>query len=112
MMRPVILSSPEKLAFLLTIFCAGGSATTSSPGCNVAGACGTPLGWRCPGGIPGNGLAGGGATAAPRPGCGGGNPEAGGGFLGKSQVAGGGGRGGGCTPPGPGPPRPAAGRVG
>src|SRR5437764_1363348 len=37
MMRPVILSRPEKLAFLLTIFWAGGSVTTSSPGCRVAG---------------------------------------------------------------------------
>ena len=37
-MRPVILSSPENTAFLLTIFCAGGSVTTSSPGCSVAGA--------------------------------------------------------------------------
>ena len=64
-MRPVILSRPEKLAFLLTIFCAGGSVTTSSPGCRVAGVCGTPLGWRCPGGNPGSGLAPGGATATP-----------------------------------------------
>ena len=50
MMRPVILSSPEKLAFLLTIFCAGGSVTTSSPGCSVAGdlrhALGLALAWR------------------------------------------------------------------
>src|SRR6202158_1877189 len=29
MMRPVILSRPEKLAFLLTIFCAGGSLSTA-----------------------------------------------------------------------------------
>ncbi len=65
MMRPVILSSPEKLAFLLTIFCAGGSVTTSSPGCRLAGVCGTapPLvGWRWPGGRPGSGLAPSGAT--------------------------------------------------
>ena len=41
MMRPVILSSPEKLAFLLVILVAGGSDTTSSPGCKVAGVCGT-----------------------------------------------------------------------
>src|SRR5258706_4803065 len=70
MMRPVTLSSPEKLAFLLTIFCAGGSETTSSPGCKVAGDCGTPLGWRCPGGNPGSALAPGGAPATPWPGCG------------------------------------------
>ena len=37
MMRPVILSRPEKLAFLLVILVAGGSDTTSSPGCRVAG---------------------------------------------------------------------------
>ena len=64
-MRPVILSSPEKLAFLLTIFCAGGSETTSSPGCSVAGVCGTPappLGWRC----PGSGAAPGGASTRTR----------------------------------------------
>jgi hypothetical protein len=67
----VILSRPEKLAFLLVILVEGGSCTTSSPGCNVAGACGgtapccvpcgVPLGCRCPGGRPGNGL----ATAGP-----------------------------------------------
>src|ERR1700722_5345146 len=65
MMRPVILSRPEKLAFLLMIFCAGGSVTTSSPGCSVGGDCGTPLGGCCPGGDPGSGLAPGGATATP-----------------------------------------------
>ena len=63
MMRPVILSRPEKLAFLLMIFCAGGSVTTSSPGCSVGGDCGTPLGWRCPGGTRRIGA--GGATATP-----------------------------------------------
>ena len=64
MMRPVILSRPEKLAFLLVILVAGGSDTTSSPGCKVAGELGTPLagGWRWPGG----------ALATPGwPGCGG-----------------------------------------
>ena len=66
--HPVI--GPDHLAFLLAIFCAGGSETTSSPGCNVAGDCGTPFGWRCPGGNPGR-LAPGGATATPWPGCGG-----------------------------------------
>src|SRR3954449_8105439 len=75
MMRPVILSRPEKLAFLLTILVAGGSVTTSSPGCKVAAAPGTLpgtfLGCFCPGGDPGNGLGDGGATATPWPGCGG-----------------------------------------
>src|SRR6266850_1445324 len=33
MMRPVILSRPENMADLLAIFCDGGSAMTSSPGC-------------------------------------------------------------------------------
>src|SRR2546427_12152077 len=72
MMRPVILSRPEKLAFLLVILVAGGSETTSSPGCKVAGDCGTPLGWRWPGGKPGSGAPDGGALATPGPpGCGG-----------------------------------------
>src|SRR5260370_1345196 len=53
MMRPVILSRPEKLAFLLVTFDAGGSDTTSSPGSRVAGVPATLLGWRCPGGSPG-----------------------------------------------------------
>src|SRR3954467_9257032 len=35
MMRPVILSRPENSADALTIFCDGGSLTTSSPGCVV-----------------------------------------------------------------------------
>ena len=65
MMRPVILSRPEKLAFLLTILVAGGSVTTSSPGCRVAAAPGTLLGWRWPGGSPGSGFGDGGATATP-----------------------------------------------
>src|SRR3954452_20522038 len=57
MMRPVILSRPEKVAFLFTIFWAGGSVTTSSPGCRLGGVCGTaPAGapfclrWGGPGG--------------------------------------------------------------
>src|SRR6478672_8314560 len=83
MMRPVILSSPEKLAFLLVIFCDGGSVTTSSPGCNEAGDCGTVLGWRCPGGNPGSGLVpGGGASGCDCTAPGGGAPCPGGGRLG------------------------------
>src|SRR5258708_14796032 len=112
MMRPVILSRPEKLAFLLTIFCAGGSETTSSPGCNVAGDCGTPLGWRCPGCNPGNGLAAGGATATPWLGCGGATAMPGGTFCGMIVVPGGGARGCDCTAPGAGTPRPGRGRLG
>src|SRR3981189_2324748 len=34
-MRPVILSRPEKTALGLTIFCAGGAVTISSPGCGA-----------------------------------------------------------------------------
>src|ERR1700694_2793092 len=83
MMRPVILSSPEKLAFLLTIFCAGGSETTSSPGCKEAGAPGTPFGWGCPGGNLGRGAVRGGADS----GCD-------------------------CTLPGAGTPCPGSGRLG
>src|SRR6266852_9297647 len=111
MMRPVILSSPEKLAFLLTIFCAGGSETTSSPGCNVAGDCGTPVGWRCPGGNPDSGAPGG-ATATPCPGCGGATAMPGCVFCGMMVVPGGGGRGCDCTPPGAGMPCPGGGRLG
>src|SRR5258706_14445636 len=92
MMRPLILSSPEKLAFLLVIFCAGGSVTTSSPGCSVAGVPGTFFGWRCPGGNPGSGLAAGGATATPCPGCGGAPAKAGGALCGKDELPGGVGR--------------------
>src|ERR1700720_626807 len=98
MMRPVILSSPEKLAFLLTIFWAGGSVTTSSPGCKVAGAGGAvPVrGWRCPGGNPGSGLAAG-AFATPGRGW----PGAPGGtFCGTTVVDAGGGKGCDCTGPG------------
>src|SRR5262249_1089766 len=41
MMRPVILSRPENMADLLAIFCDGGWATTSSPGCGAgSGGCG------------------------------------------------------------------------
>src|SRR5204863_8856564 len=85
MMRPVILSRPEKLAFLLVILVAGGSDTTSSPGCRVAGDCGTPLagGWRWPGG----------ALATPAcsggPGCGGGTATAGRVAWGAPDVPGG-----------------------
>ncbi len=57
---PGDLVQAGKLAFLLTIFWAGGSVTTSSPGCSVAGDCGTVLAWRPPGG-----LAFGGAAATP-----------------------------------------------
>src|ERR1700722_15435242 len=104
MIRPVILSSPEKLAFLLTIFCAGGSVTTSSPGCSVGGDCGTPLGWRCPG-DPGSALGPGGATATPWLG--------GGVFCGITVVPGGGAKGCDCTAPGGGAPCPGGnGRLG
>src|ERR1700752_401316 len=92
MMRPVILSSPEKLAFLLTIFCAGGSVTTSSPGCRVAGDCGTPLG-RCPGGAPAT------PCPGPAPGCGGATAMPGGTFCGITVVPGGGASGCDCTEP-------------
>jgi hypothetical protein len=112
MMRPVILSSPEKLAFLLTIFCAGGSVTTSSPGCSVAGACGTPLGWRWPGGNPGNGAAPGGATATPWLGCGGVTATPGWVFCGMMVVPGGGANGCDWTLPGGGTPCPGGGRLG
>src|SRR5690242_19613933 len=107
MMRPVILSSPEKLAFLLTIFCAGGSVTTSSPGCNVAGVCGTAFACccRCP---PGNAAAPGGAVATP--GCGGVTATPGGAFCGTAAVPGGGASGCDCTLPGGG--TPANGRLG
>src|ERR1700712_3636836 len=104
MMRPVILSSPEKLAFLLTIFCAAGSLTTSSPGCKVAGACGTPLGWRCPGDNPGSGAAPGGALAIPGLGCGGATATPGWVFWGMTVVPGGGASGCDCTDPGAGTP--------
>src|SRR3984893_5144453 len=108
MMRPLILSRPEKLAFLLTIFCAGGSVTTSSPGCRVAGACGTLLGcfW------PGSGLAPGGATATPWLGCGGATAMPGGTFWGTTVVPGGGASGCDCTDPGGGTFCPGSGRVG
>src|SRR4030081_2366505 len=50
-MRPVILSRPEKTAVGLMIFCAGGAVTISSPGCGaVLAGCGVPRG-RCAGGI-------------------------------------------------------------
>src|SRR5436309_14978669 len=112
MMRPVILSRPEKLAFLLTILVAGGSVTTSSPGCKVAAAPGTLLGWRWPGGNPGNGLAGGGATATPWPGCGGATASPEGAFCGTTLVPGGGANGCDCTDPGGGTPCPGGGRLG
>src|ERR1700730_3549461 len=112
MMRPVILSSPEKLAFLLGIFCAGGSETTSSPGCNVAGDCGTLFSWRCHGDNPGSGLAPGGATATPWLGCGGPTAMPGGVFCGMTVVPGGGARGCDCTAPGAGTPCPGIGRLG
>src|SRR6185437_8091227 len=111
MMRPVILSRPEKFAFLLVILVAGGSDTTSSPGCKVAGAPGTLLGWRCPGGSPGNGFAPGGALAtAGAPGCGGATAMAGGVFCGMIVVPGGGASGCDCTLPGAGTPIPGGGR--
>src|SRR5438105_7786202 len=109
MIRPVILSRPEKLAFLLTIFCAGGSVTTSSPGCNVAGDCGTPFGCRCPGG---SGLEAGGPTATPWLGSGGATAVPGGTFCGITDVPGGGARGCDCTDPGGGTPGPGRGRLG
>src|SRR5215212_11840037 len=112
MMRPVILSRPEKLAFLLTIFCAGGSVTTSSPGCNVAGDCGTPFGWRCPGVDPGSGLEAGGPTATPWLGCGGATPIPGWAFCGTTVVPGGGARGCDCTGPEGGRPCPGSARFG
>src|SRR5260370_42365466 len=54
MMRPVILSRPEKSALALTIFCDGGSATIWSPGCGeVSTGCGAPRGrGGRPGGAP------------------------------------------------------------
>src|SRR6266436_8172694 len=109
MMRPVILSSPEKLAFLLMIFCAGGSVTISSPGCNVAGVCGAPpLGCRCPGGNPGNaGLMPGGDAWL---GSGGATATVGGAFCGMTVVPGGGASGCDCTEPGGGTPCPGSGR--
>src|ERR1700759_2311915 len=105
MMRPVILSRPEKLAFLLMIFCAGGSCTISSPGCRVGGGCGAPLGWRCPGGRPGSaGFAPGGTAAfwpgGGPPGCGGATATGGGAFCGSTVVPGGGAKGCDCTGPG------------
>src|SRR3954462_4364915 len=119
MIRPVILSRPEKVAFLFTIFCAGGSLTTSSPGCKVAGVCGTaPFGGtaalcgapfcgfplvdgRCPGGTPGVGAAPGGTAAT------------GGLFCGTTVVPGGGASGCHCTGPGSAAPCPGgSGRVG
>src|ERR1700712_392772 len=116
MMRPVILSRPEKLAFLLVILVAGGSDTTSSPGCKVAGAPGTLLGCFCPGGNPGSGLADGGALAtagAPgAPGCGGATAMPGGVFWGTTVVPGGGASGCDCTLPGAGTPCPGSGRFG
>src|SRR3954462_4292033 len=93
MMRPVILSRPENVAFLLTILLAGGSVTTSSPGCNVAACPGTFLGWRGPGPAPGGGL--GEAGAAPCPGCAG--AIATGAFCGTTVVPGGGASGCDCT---------------
>src|SRR5438270_3102612 len=107
MMRPVILSSPENVAFLLTILLDGGSVTTSSPGCKVAAAPGTLLGWRWPGGNPGNGL---GEGAAPCPGCGG--AIATGAFCGTTVVPGGGASGCDCTAPGGGAPCPGGSRFG
>src|SRR4051812_30085367 len=106
MMRPVILSSPENVAFLLTILLDGGSVTTSSPGCKVAAAPGTLFGWRWPGG-PGSGL---GDGAAPCPGCGG--ATATGAFCGTTLVPGGGASGCDCTAPGGGTPCPGGGRFG
>src|ERR1700709_784851 len=101
MMRPVILSRPEKLAFLLTILVAGGSVTTSSPGCKVAATPGTLLGWRG----PGSGLAGGGAPATPPcGGWGGATVTAPGAFCGMMVVPGGGASGCDCTEPGGGTP--------
>src|SRR5262249_6937088 len=89
MMRPVILSSPEKLAFLLMIFCAGGSVTTSSPGCKDAGVCGTFFGSAAAGGCAAPPLVSGGVAAT-----------AGGVFCGTTVVPGGGGSGCDCTGPG------------
>src|SRR4051794_12319703 len=104
MMRPVILSSPENVAFLLMILLAGGSVTTSSPGCKVAACPGTVLGWRWPGAGLGE------AGAAPCPGCGG--ATATGAFCGTTVVPGGGASGCDCTAPGGGTPCPGGGRFG
>src|SRR4029077_17419532 len=99
--------------FLLVILVAGGSDTTSSPGCRVAGAPGTLLGWRCPGGNPGNGLADGAALApAGAPGCGGATAMPGGVFCGITVVPGGGASGCDWTLPGGGTPCPGSGRFG
>src|SRR6187402_2738244 len=112
MMRPVILSRPEKVAFLLVTLVDGGSLTTSSPGCRLAGVCGTPLGWRCPGGNPGGALATPGAVGAP-PGCGGETATPGCCPCGMTVVPGGGASGCDCTGPGGATPCPgAAGRLG
>src|ERR1700675_1303694 len=116
MMRPVILSRPEKLAFLLVTFVEGGSETTSSPGCRVAGDPGTLLGGRCPGGNPGSAVADGGALATPGPagppGCGGATAMPGGVFCGITVVPGGGASGCDVTLPGAGTPCPGNGRFG
>src|SRR5436190_6195095 len=117
MMRPVILSRPEKVAFLLVTLVDGGSLTTSSPGCRLAGVCGTPFGWRCPGGNPGNGLVPGGALATPGPaggppGCGGATAIPGCCPCGAMVVPGGGASGCDCTEPGGGTPCVGGGRFG
>src|SRR5262249_42677312 len=118
MMRPVILSRPEKVAFLLVILVEGGSLTTSSPGWMLAGVCATPLGWRWPAGNPGSGLAPpGGALATPgcgaAPGCGGCTAIPGCCPCGTTVVPGGGASGCDCTAPGGGAPcPPGTGRLG
>src|SRR3954452_1065803 len=112
MILPVILSRPEKLAFLLTILLAGGSVTTSSPGCKGAAAPGTLLVRRGPGGDPGGGLAGGATATPPCDGCGGATVTAPGAFCGMMLVPGGGAKGCDCTDPGGGTPCPGSGRFG
>ena len=70
-MRPVILSRPEKLAFLLVILVAGGSVTTSSPGCRLRRrSAARPWAGAVPAAIPARRCVGDARAAAP-PGCGG-----------------------------------------
>ena len=89
MMRPVILSRPEKLAFLLVILVAGGSVTTSSPGCSVGRRLRHALGLALARRQSRQRIAPGGALATPGcPGCGGCDRDARLGALGNDGGAG------------------------
>src|SRR5262245_8320526 len=95
MMRPVILSRPEKTAVGLTMRCGDGATTTSSVGWGaVLAGWGALRGEPGPGGKAGAGWPG--ATAAP---CWGAWP---GGGAGATTPPGGGGNGCDWTPPAPG----------